>query len=289
MAAAITSTRKNTAKPSMTTIPLKAVPGASSPIAAGMSAATRPAIAVQPRARLEAFEVSGSRTMISVAITTSSISGRTRKYSGAVGMKLVGTRHLRGARMRRLNRPDVEAYAHLGGFQNRGRALRDWREEGLGQGSHPHHEHHQREDGGPLAAAEVGHVRGHFRTRVAEEDALVEPQHVAGCEDHADGSARGPAEARLRRALEDQVLAYEVVQHGQAHAGEGGDEEYGREVRRDGRHSTVVCDFERVAALVEVAYEHEEGSSRDAVVQHLVNGAVHPQLGESENAQNDEA
>ena len=79
MAAAITSTRKKTAKPSMTTMPLKAVPGASSPIAAGMSAATRPASAAQPSARLDGFEVSGSSTMISVATTTSSISGSTRK------------------------------------------------------------------------------------------------------------------------------------------------------------------------------------------------------------------
>ena len=70
----------------------------------------------------------------------------------------------------------------------------------------------------------------------------------------------------MRRALQDQVLADEVVERGQADAGERGDEKDDGEARRRRRDAAVGRDFERVTALIEEADQDEERAGRDAVL-----------------------
>ena len=53
---------------------------------------------------------------------------------------------------------------------------------------------------------EFRHVMFDFIDQRSEEDALIQPQHVAGGENHADGGEHGPCEVGLRGALQDEDI-----------------------------------------------------------------------------------
>ncbi len=112
--------------------------------------------------------------------------------------------------------------------------------------AHDEEEDHQRPEGEVLAGVEVpaGDGRG-LEAEVAVEDALDHPEHVGGGEDDAGGGEDGPAgvvgDGGLHGAGEDQELADEAVEHGQADDGERGDDEHGDhpgELLRRGRRSS---------------------------------------------------
>ena len=104
---------------------------------------------------------------------------------------------------------------------------------------------------------------------LAEEHALIQPQHVAGGEDPAESGEDGPREVGLRGALQNQEFADEIIQHGQADAGQRGDQEDGREPGRDRGDAAVIGDGKRMPAFIEEADQDEQGAGRDAVSQHL--------------------
>ena len=99
----------------------------------------------------------------------------------------------------------------------------------------------------------------------------------------------GPGEIGLRGALQHQILADEIVQRRQADGGERGDQEHDRQIRRGRRHAAVGRDFERMAALIQIADQHEQRAGRDAVIQHLIHRAVEPLLRERKDSEHHES
>src|SRR5690349_9059560 len=61
----------------------------------------------------------------------------------------------------------------------------------------------------------------------SEEGSLVHPQHVARGENHADRGEGRPIEVHLRRTLQYQIFADEVVQRGQSDTRQSGDQKDG--------------------------------------------------------------
>ena len=118
-----------------------------------------------------------------------------------------------------------------------------------------------------------------FRAGLAVKHALVHPEHVAGGEDHAERGPGGPGEVGDGGSLQHQEFADEIVERGQADAGQGGDQEGGGEPRRDRGHTAVVGDFERVTPLIQDADEEEERAGGDAVIEHLVDRAIESRAG----------
>src|SRR5437588_1037242 len=104
------------------------------------------------------------------------VSGRKRSSSTDLGKKSPGMRGLASREVRRGRRQRyVEAHVHLRLFENGGIRSRDRRKEAGGVDAHPDHHGDQREDGGPLAAVEIAHVRSDLARSVAIEHALIEP------------------------------------------------------------------------------------------------------------------
>ena len=85
----------------------------------------------------------------------------------------------------------------------------------------------------------------------------------------------------MRRALQHQKLAHEVIQRGQPDAGQRGDQEGRREPGRHRRDPAVIGDLERMPALIEQADDDEQRARRNAVVQHLVDRAIQARLCEA--------
>ena len=108
---------------------------------------------------------------------------------------------------------------------------------------------------------------------VAVEDALDHPEHVGRGEDDAGGGEHGPArvmrDGGLHAAGEDEELADEAVEHGQADDGECGDDEDGDHPGKLCGESAVVAHVVGAVALVEDAEEHEERAAADAFVEGL--------------------
>ena len=84
----------------------------------------------------------------------------------------------------------------------------------------------------------------------------------------------------MRGPLQHQEFADEIVQHGQADAGQRGDQKHDGKPRREGRDAAVIRDFERMPAFIQQADEQEQRAGGDAVIQHLVDRAIEAQLRE---------
>src|SRR5438552_18323452 len=124
--------------------------------------------------------------------------------------------------------------------------------------------------------------------RLTKESALVQPQHVTGRQNHANRRKDSPLEIGYGRGLEHQVLANEVVEHGEADTGKHSDHEYGGKPRRRSGNTAVRRNLQRVTSLVQEPDQNEERARRDAVIQHLIDRAIEPVLSEGENPKNDE-
>src|SRR5690348_10216953 len=109
-----------------------------------------------PKAFDDRLLMTGSSTISSVPKTVNRISGRKRSASCGLKPKLAGTGDLRAGR--RCGRLYPEGNVHVGLIQNSCGALAYLRQERLRVHAHPHHHHDEREDGGPFAQVEVGHV-----------------------------------------------------------------------------------------------------------------------------------
>src|SRR3984885_9430692 len=177
-------------------------------------AATRATIEMRPYASGERSRRMASSTISSVPVAINMISGRKRMYSTPLGARLTGMRYL-------LDRPGglshgeglhTELHVHLGLVQNPRGGLADRRQERLRIHAHPNHHGDQRSHGHPFARFQIQYVMPHLVGCFAEEHALVEPQHVAGRQNRADGSENDPAEIGLRRTLPHQKLSYEIAQ-----------------------------------------------------------------------------
>ena len=128
---------------------------------------------------------------------------------------------------------------------------------------------------------------------LAVEDALDHPEHVGRGEDDAGGGEDGPAgvmrDTRLHATGEDEELADEAVEHGQADDRECGDDEHGHHPRKFCGEAAVIAHVVGAVALVEEAEEHEERAAADAFVESGVDAAVDAGDGEGEDAEDDDA
>ena len=121
------------------------------------------------------------------------------------------------------------------------------------------------------------------------EHALVRPQQVHGGEDHARGRHDRPPPTADEGADEDEELADEAVEAGQADRRQHHQHEHAGEDRGDLLESSEVGDLAGVAALVDHPDEQEEGAGREAVVDHLDQAALDALGRQGERAQDDEA
>jgi hypothetical protein len=123
----------------------------------------------------------------------------------------------------------------------------------------------------------------------AEEHAPEHPQHIGGREHHPGGPDHGGQRVHQEGTQQDQELAHEAVEHGQADARHGHDAEAGRIHGHRPRHASEVGDHPGVPPLVDHADEEEEGPGREAVIHHLEHAAGHALDIEGEDAEHHEA
>jgi len=145
-----------------------------------------------------------------------------------------------------------------------------------------------------LAGVEVGcNNGGRLEAELAVEDTLNHPEHVGGGEDDAGGAEDCPAnmmiDAGLHGAGEDEELAYEAVEHGQADDREGSDDKEGHHPGELRGEAAVLPHVVGAVALVEEAEEEEECCATEALVEGLEDAAVEAGDGEGEDAQDDYA
>ncbi len=157
------------------------------------------------------------------------------------------------------------------------------------QDQHQRAQRHERHD---LHRAEVGEVAAQAAEelgQVAGEHALVQPQQVGrpdGHHQHGDGGVDRPGH---ERALEDEELADETGQAGQADAGQHEEAEGHRVHRRGPGQPAHPGDRAVMAALVDDPHEQEQAARDEPVVDHLQHGALEALLLEDEDAQRHEA
>ena len=158
---------------------------------------------------------------------------------------------------------------------------------------------HDEEEGGEGPELEVlagGEVpAGDFVGANAEravEDSLDHPEEVGGSEDDAGGGEDGPEDVvrddGLHGAGEDEELADEAVEHGEAGGGEDGDDEHRDHPGVTCGEAAVVAHVVGAVALVEQAEEDEEGGADERLVEDLEDAAVEADDREGEDAENDE-
>ena len=104
-----------------------------------------------------------------------------------------------------------------------------------------------------------------------------------------DGPCDVVEDKGLHGAGEDEELADEAAQHGEAYCREGGDDEHGDHPRMARGEAAVVAHVVGAVALVEQAHEDEEGGADEAFVEDLEDAAVDAEHGEGEDAEDDEA
>ena len=156
-------------------------------------------------------------------------------------------------RHRRLDRPQKQIRQHA--HQDRGRDDR--------------HEHD------PLARRQIRHRRVLLVAHRSVVDALKHPEHVGGRQHDAGRGERRQARVPAERAEQNQELADEPVQSGQADRRQRDDQERGDQVRHDLLQAAVLRDQPRVPPVRQHADDEEEAAGADAVVEHLVDGALH--------------
>ena len=169
-----------------------------------------------------------------------------------------------------------------------GRGLDPPREERAGD-AHEEREGDERHEHERLADAEVGEPLVLRVPRLAVEDALHHPEHVPGGEDDTEAGEGHEPGAEAPRAHQDQELADEAVEPGHRDRGQADQQEDGEVPRHDRLQPAELGDEPGVPAVVEEADEEEEGARRDAVVQHLVDGADEPDGRERGDAEHHEA
>ena len=145
-----------------------------------------------------------------------------------------------------------------------------------------------------LAGVEVGRNNGGgLEAEFTVEDALNHPEHVGGGEDDAGCAQDCPADvmidAGLHGAGEDEELAYEAVEHGQADDRKGGDDEEGHHPGELRGEAAVLAHVVGAVTLVEEAEEEEEGCAPEAFVEGLEDTAVEAGDGEGEDTEDDYA
>ena len=122
-----------------------------------------------------------------------------------------------------------------------------------------------------------------------EHDTLVHPQHVDGTEDDtADADDRRGA-MHAERAEQDEELADEPVETRQADRRQHHHHEDGGVHRQLRPQAAELGDQPGVTALVDHADAEEQRAGRQAVVEHLVDAALHAFAVERRHAQHDEA
>src|ERR1039457_6117014 len=136
--------------------------------------------------------ISGSSTIMAVPITVRMISGRKRIRSVEL-TRLAAIVRLQYHGMALLNfyaDGDIEA----GLIEHSRGRLSHRLQEALRVNAHPHHHQNQRNNSRPLAQFHVWHVVANFVGGLAVEDALIEPEHIAGGENRAQRGPNGPTE-----------------------------------------------------------------------------------------------
>src|SRR5258705_9596485 len=93
----------------------------------------------------------------------------------------------------------------------------------------------------------------------------------------------------LHAAGEDEELADESVEHGQADDRQRGDDEEGDHPREFCGEAAVIAHVVSAVAFVEDAEEHEERAAADAFVDGGVDAAVKTGDSEGEDAEDDDA
>ena len=76
-------------------------------------------------------------------------------------------------------------------------------------------------------------------------------------------------------ADDNQELAHEPIQHGEAKGRKGHDQEKRAVDGQGSGEAAKLADQSRVTALVEQANKNEKSAGRNAVAEHLVDGAFH--------------
>jgi hypothetical protein len=148
------------------------------------------------------------------------------------------------------------------------------------------------DQGGEQELLAAGHVPDRLQAaldEVAEDDAAVEPERIAGREDHAHAGREGGPGARLEGARERQELAHEAGGAGQADVAHGEEHEDQREDRHPDHEPAVGGDVAGVHPVVDHADEEEERAGDEAVADHLEDRAVQPLLVHREDAHGHEA
>ena len=149
----------------------------------------------------------------------------------------------------------------------------------------------ERRDGHDLAAVHVREALVLVAGDRAEEHLLDRTEHVERSEDdaerRADGLDAGDVTELVGRegARDDEELADEPVQAGDADARHRRDDEERGVDRHRLRETAKVVEHARVAAVVDDADEEEERAGRDAVVDHLEEGTFDGSLRPSEEAE----
>src|SRR5580698_6219086 len=118
--------------------------------------------------------------MISTPTSVRMISGRTRKYSEDVGMKLSSMDNPRVA-----YQSGSLLLIWPSGLQDQRVLGADRGQERLGKRAHPEHQRQQRNDRRPFARREVIHVMAHRFGCLPIKRSLVQPQHVTRGKNHA--------------------------------------------------------------------------------------------------------
>ena len=138
--------------------------------------------------------------------------------------------------------------------------------------AHDQHEDDERREDGEFAEAEIGGgFGGGERAFRSVEEALHQPEHVSRAENHAERGGDGPAAADSgESAGEDDELADEAAEHGQADHGQRGDDEIRGGARQLGGESAVGVDDAGGVAELERAEQQEERAVDDAVGEDLI-------------------
>src|SRR5712692_7661028 len=158
-----------------------------------------------------------------------------------------------------------------------------------GADTHPQGDYGHGEEDASFAGRGVRRGAAYLDGEIAEEDALVGPQQVAGGENHAGGGPSRPSPMDLIGAEEDEEFADEAIEHGQPQRRERNEEKEGGELGHRRGEAAVFGNFKGVAAVVKHADEQEQCARGDAVGQHLKDGALHGNILEGEDAEHDEA
>ena len=140
-----------------------------------------------------------------------------------------------------------------------------------------------------LARGQVGEASVLLVRDLAVEHALHHPEDVGGGQDHAEGGHRhhrlsnGQEPMRIRNSPTKPLKPGTAIEDRQTSRNSA--ENQGMTVLSPPNSAMSAG----VAPVVEHAHHEEEGARRDAVVQHLVDGAHHRRRGEGGDAEHDEA